>query len=415
MASLEEQYAQRQAEAQNTYNTRQAENQRLYDTRQAEAQQQLNQRNAEAQNTYDTRLGESQGKISDMYGKALEAQKLQYQTALDEGIRAQEEARGGIAKSYQTAANDLAVQYERNKRNLNAQALARGLNTGTGSQQQLAVNQAFSKSMGGLRAEEAAQNAGIDRSIANLKIDYQANIAKAMADNDYKKAAALMEDYNDKLNWLDNQKLANQNRFDTLSDYNRGNLDSGLEANRNRLDTAGDQNRNWLDTETRYQQQQALERAETLASYGDFSGYAAIYGAEQAAAMREMWIAQNPLLAYNTGAIGASRYRALTGEDPPGAASSGGGGGGGGGSWGGSPSTGENGDDGNSKGNEEQSYLTMIMKAKQAGASNAEISKAISADDRAGSTGDYKAAKGTSQAQQSIDIRRATGTSVNAR
>ena len=331
MATLEEQYAQRQADAQKTYDTRQAENKALYDERQAAAQAQYDERNAAAQNTYDTRLAESQQKISDLYGKALDAQKLQYQAALDKGIDAQEQARGSIAKSYQTAANDLAVQYERNRRNLNAQALARGLNTGTGSQQQLAVNQAFSKSMGGLRSEEAAQNAGIDKAIANLKIDYQNNITQAIADNDYKKAAALMDDYNDKLNWLDNQKLNNQNRLDTLGDRNLANLDEGTASNRGYLDTQTSNNQNWLDTQTRYEQERALERAETLASYGDFSGYAELYGSAQASIMKQMWIAQNPLLAYNTGTIGVDRYRALTGEDPPGYVepSSGGGGGGG--------------------------------------------------------------------------------------
>jgi hypothetical protein len=34
--------------------------------------------------------------------------------------------------------------------------------------------------------------------------------------------------------------------------------------------------------------------------------------------MRELWIAQNPDLAYNTGAIDAERYRSMTGVYPPG-------------------------------------------------------------------------------------------------
>ena len=375
MATLEEQYAQRQAEAQNIYDTRQAENQSLYDQRMTAANQTYDQRQAaaqatydqrqqaaqntyaerqaEAQKTYEQRSAEAQGKINSLYDNAFAAQKQQFQTALDQGIAAQEEARANIAKSYQTSANDLAVQYERNRRNLNAQALARGLNTGTGSQQQLAVNQAYMKSYGQLRGEESAQNAGIDRAIANLKIDYENNIAQALADNDYKRAAALMDDYNNQLAWLDNQKatnqnyldtmsLNNQNRLDTQGDQNRSYLDTQTANNQNRLDsftlnnqnrydTSSDNNRNWLDTQTRYEQQQAEAKAQTLASYGDFSGYAAIYGQEQASAMREMWIAQNPLLAYNTGAITAERYRQMTGENPPGYEDNSGGGGGGGG------------------------------------------------------------------------------------
>lgn len=442
MATLEEQYAQRQAEAQQTYDQRQTENQntfdqrqqevrdtaaqrdvaaqQLHDQRQAEAQQIQNERDVNAQNLYtqrqqeaqalydqrqqqaqgvydqrmaeanrlyDERSAESQGKINSMFDSALESQRQQLKAALDQGIAAQEEARAGIAKSYQTGANDLAVQYERNRRNLNAQALARGLNTGTASQQQLAVNQGFMDAYGRLRGEEAAKNAAIDRQIANLKVNYQNDIARAIADNDYKKAAALLEDYKSQVAWLDGQRASNQNYLDTMSmnnqnrldatgDQNRSmldaqmqnnqnladqtrlanqsRLDSAMEANRNyldsqtannqnrldsitlnnqnRFDSTSDSNRNWFDTETRYQQQQAEEKAKVLASYGDFSGYAALYGQEQANAMRQMWIAQNPLLAYNTGAIDANRYFQMTGMYAPGtepAASSGGGSGGG--------------------------------------------------------------------------------------
>ena len=55
-----------------------------------------------------------------------------------------------------------------------------------------------------------------------------------------------------------------------------------------------------------------------MAGYGDFSLYGNLYGQDTANTMREVWIAQNPLLAYNTGTIDAERYRSITGQYPPG-------------------------------------------------------------------------------------------------
>lgn len=348
-------YDQRNADAQKLYDQRQAATQATYNQRTADAQNLYNQRMAEAQNTYNQRVADSEGRIGSLYDKALETQKIQYENALNKGIAAQEEARAGLGQSYQTAANDLAVQYERNKRNLNMQAAAQGLNTGTGSQQQLALNQGYMKTYGTLRGQEAAENAAIDRAIANLKVDYQANVAQAIADNDYQKAAALLDNYNQQLSWLDNQKqqnqshmdtltanalnyldttnLNNQNRYDTLSDATRNYLDSMNQQNQNRLDTVrdtnttrfdstSDSNRNWYDN-------QIKTRAETLATYGDFSGYADLYGAQAATAMKEMWIAQNPDMAYRTQQITAEEYKTMTGSYPPGYSSGSSGGGGG--------------------------------------------------------------------------------------
>lgn len=79
--------------------------------------------------------------------------------------------------------------------------------------------------------------------------------------------------------------------------------------------------------------ERALQMAQTRAAYGDFSAYADLgYDEETRNNMRAIWLAQNPLLAYNTGAIGAEQYRAMTGVYPPGYAAPIAGGGSGGGS-----------------------------------------------------------------------------------
>lgn len=93
--------------------------------------------------------------------------------------------------------------------------------------------------------------------------------------------------------------------------------------------------------EQQYQDQQ--QRAATLASAGDFSGYRDLgYSDDQITYLQDIWARQNPALAYSLGKISAGTYYQLTGAYPPGYStgstrSSGGGGGGssGGGSGGG--------------------------------------------------------------------------------
>lgn len=59
--------------------------------------------------------------------------------------------------------------------------------------------------------------------------------------------------------------------------------------------------------------ERALSEAATRAKYGDFTAYAAIYGEDTAAQMKNYWISANPSAAYGMGLISAERYYALTG------------------------------------------------------------------------------------------------------
>lgn len=60
----------------------------------------------------------------------------------------------------------------------------------------------------------------------------------------------------------------------------------------------------------------ALQQAESRAQYGDFGGYAALYGEEEANKMRLTWAASNPDAAYTAGTITADEYYMLTGVEP---------------------------------------------------------------------------------------------------
>lgn len=203
--------------------------------------------------------------VSGMYDAQRNAELAGLKTAYDQNVSNREAARNNISAQYRTSANDLQAQYERNRRNNNQAFAANGLNTGAAGQVQLAQSSAYQRDYGALRGKESQDIAEAERGLADLKVAYQNAIQQANANGDYKKMAALLDDYNTQYNTL-------------------------------------------------------LQQAQTLASYGDFSGYSAIpgYNDSQISSMRETWIAQNPLLAYNTGAIDAERYHAITGQYPPG-------------------------------------------------------------------------------------------------
>lgn len=205
-----------------------------------------------------------QGKaVNDLYDAKQQSQLTQLESAYQASRAEAEAARDKLPGQYRQQANDLAAQYERNRRNFNLQADASGLNTGTASQAALAQNSAYQRDMGNLRTSQAEAMAEADRGLADLERQYQANVSSAIADNDYQRAQALMNEYN--------------------NGYSRD-----------------------------------LNTAKTLAAYGDFSGYAGLYGQETANSMAALWKAQNPELAYNTGRMTAEEYKAVTGKYPAG-------------------------------------------------------------------------------------------------
>ena len=201
--------------------------------------------------------------INDMYEAQKQNQLTQLEDTYKQNVQRQEQAISKIDPFYQQKANDLATQYERNRRNFNQQADRNGLNTGAASQAALAQNSAYQRDMGALRTSQADAMNEAQQRLASLEQQYKSSVAQAIASNDYDRAKALMNEYNN-------------------------------------------------------QENRDLNTAKTLAAYGDFSGYERLYGSDIANNMSALWKAQNPELAYNTGRITADEYRAVTGKYPAG-------------------------------------------------------------------------------------------------
>lgn len=227
--------------------------------------------------------------IAQMYDAQMAAKQQSMEDAYNQNLTTMQRAREQIAPTYFNQGNDLATQYERTRRNNNMRADMNGLNTGAASQMDLAQQSNYLDASGQIRTAQANAERQADQQIADLEVAYKSQVAQALADNDYQKATALLQEYQ-------------------------------------RRDNAAEEMR-------RYNQQQAMADAKLRAAYGDFGGYEALYGADTANAMREFFLQANPDYAYANGLMDVDKYYKLTGRYPAGYSTgrSGGGGGGGGG------------------------------------------------------------------------------------
>ena len=212
--------------------------------------------------------------INKIYDAQRAQREQELKSAYDQSLSSYQAAQDKIAPQYQSAANDLGTQYERNRLNFARQAAASGINTGTAAQESLARGSQYQRDFGALRTSESEAQAEAERKKADLLTAYQNNVAAALSENDYNRATALLNEANN-------------------------------------------------------QYQRDMQKAQALAQYGDFSGYATVYGEDAAKNMTKLWNFQNPDAAYNLGRISADEYYAITGAYPVGYTPPGYGGGGG--------------------------------------------------------------------------------------
>lgn len=232
--------------------------------------------------------------INSVYDAQLEAQKQALESAYNQKEAEYAAAEEKIPAQYDAQRKALSAQNEIEKANFNEQAAASGLNVGAGSQARLSQSNAYQQGMTaiGKAQADAASNLQLERTKA--KTAYQDAIQQAIKDNDAARAQALYEE----AQRIDDSLVSNA--------LNQANLDA-------------------TRSNTEYAKQ--LETAQTLAQYGDFSGYLALgYSQDQVDAMRKVWEAQNaelvakmngtyaPSVGYSGGTSGGSSYYDETGN-----------------------------------------------------------------------------------------------------
>ena len=248
-----------------------------------------------------------------MYDQQTAANNAAYEAAAERAREAAQHQIDTLNQGYQGTNRQLYRDYMQHQRTLPQEMAARGYSGGLSESAQLRLRNSYEE---GLNENERARLGQISGANANLAQQLYEAQATATAAN----------------------QQANQQRLGYL-------------------------------TQLQEQQYQDLQqRAATLASAGDFSGYEGLgYSPEQVSYLESVWARQNPALAYSMGKIDAGTYYKLTGAYPPGY-SAGGSGGGSGGSGGGSTY---------------KKYYDAAMAAYKDGASladiNADISRAVSA------------------------------------
>lgn len=197
-------------------------------------------------------------KVNETYDAKQEADIAALQKAYDQSLLEHNANLAKIPGTYQQQANALGAETEKQRAAFNEYAAARGVNSGTGSQAQLAINNQYQQNMTTIRANQANAIADAELEISKLKAGYQADVAAAIKENDYQRAAALLSEY---------QKAAQ-----SVVDVAQAQADEMYRAYQSQIS-----NQQYLAEWERYQDEEgyarALERAETLAAIGDFSGY----------------------------------------------------------------------------------------------------------------------------------------------
>lgn len=200
---------------------------------------------------------------------ALSALKAAYEKNLASLDRAEER----IGPLYEQARNQTAGASEQQKRQFAEYAAARGLNSGTAGQAELARGNTLQRNLGELNTAQADAQADLELQRRQVQSDYNNAIAQAEATGNYELAQQL---YAEKVRVDEGlrQMQLQQAQLDMQ------NWQVGYQVGRDQI------------SDRRYTESQAYDRAQdqyqrdasraaVLAGLGDYSGYSALWGLTQ--------------------------------------------------------------------------------------------------------------------------------------
>lgn len=132
--------------------------------------------------------------VREMYEANLAANKSQLESDYNQNLSDLESEASTIGSTYYEQQRQAQAESDRNRQSFQEYANARGLNSGTGGQAELARQNQLSANLNTLRQSEAEKRAEVERQRVLLGQQYQNAIQKAQADNDLAKAKALYEE-----------------------------------------------------------------------------------------------------------------------------------------------------------------------------------------------------------------------------
>ena len=132
--------------------------------------------------------------VKDMYDANLASNKAQLESNYNQSLSDLESEASTIGSTYYEQQRQAQAESDRNRQAFQEYANARGLNSGTGGQAELARSNQLSANLNALRQSEAEKRAEVERQRVLLGQQYQNAIQKAQADNDLARAKALYEE-----------------------------------------------------------------------------------------------------------------------------------------------------------------------------------------------------------------------------
>lgn len=132
--------------------------------------------------------------IRQMYEANLAANKSQLESDYNQNLSDLGAEESKLGQIYYEQMRQAQAESDRNRQAFREYANARGLNSGTGGQAELAQQNQLSSNLNTLRQSEAEKRAEVERQRVLLGQQYQNAIQKAQAENDLAKAKALYEE-----------------------------------------------------------------------------------------------------------------------------------------------------------------------------------------------------------------------------
>lgn len=241
-----------------------------------------------------------------LYASALAAQQKANQANVDKAVSTLEGQKQNTSQSYADMFKQLYVQKMNAKKNIGQQMAAQGVTGGASESTMLGLETDYSEAL--RQGHQGRTNAlgELDRAIAAAKLDGDIANAQLAADSAKEQTAGYASVLQTLMNRYDNQQaqqLANDRedaanklsyaRQLALSIAQGGNMPTDellAAAGMSRADAeaiVASVSQSRQDEQDALTYSQALQKAETLAAYGDFSGYAALgYTAAEIAAMK---------------------------------------------------------------------------------------------------------------------------------
>lgn len=144
---------------------------------------------------YKTPTANSQEElIRKMYESNLNSNKSQLESDYNQNLSDLGAEESKLGQIYYEQQRQAQAESDRNRKAFQEYANARGLNSGTGGQAELAQSNQLSANLNALRQSEAEKRAEVERQRQLLGQQYQKAIQKAQADNDLNLAKALYEE-----------------------------------------------------------------------------------------------------------------------------------------------------------------------------------------------------------------------------